>query len=103
MKVIKLNTIHYLFYKGILLNSDKPFVEATEENVLKLQSYIEAKYVKVVELIDGKELKEESKENKKIIEKVKEDLVEEKEENSLEETTEKETEETQKKTKKTKK
>lgn len=100
MKVIKLNTIHYLFYKGILLNSDKPFVEATEENILKLQSYIEAKYVKVVELIDGKEVEEEPKKNKKIIEQVKEDLVEE---NKLEESTEKETEETNKKTKKTKK
>lgn len=100
MKVIKLNTIHYLFYKGILLNSDKPFIEATEENILKLQSYIEAKYVKVVELIDGKEIEEEPKKNKKIIEQVKEDLVEE---NKLEESTEKETEETNKKTKKTKK
>ena len=50
MKVIKLYGVHYLSQNGILLNSENNFVEATEENILKLHKFIENKYVKVVEL-----------------------------------------------------
>ena len=58
MKVIKLYGVHYLSQNGILLNSENNFVEATEENILKLHKFIENKYVKVVELDEnGKEIK----------------------------------------------
>ena len=60
MKVIKLYGVHYLSQNGILLNSENNFVEATEENILKLHKFIENKYVKVVELDEnGKEIVEE--------------------------------------------
>ena len=47
MKVIKLYGVHYLSQNGILLNSENNFVEATEENILKLHKYIENKYMLV--------------------------------------------------------
>ena len=80
MKVIKLYGVHYLSQNGILLNSENNFVEATEENILKLHKYIENKYVKVVELDkNGKEIIEE-KENEAIKEQIKELFEEKKDE-----------------------
>lgn len=85
MKIIKLYGVHYLSQNGILLNSENNFVEATEENILKLHKFIENKYVKVVELDEnGKEIVEEKDENEVINEQLKE-LFEEKN-NKTEET-----------------
>lgn len=92
MKVIKLYGVHYLSQNGILLNSEKNFVEATEENILKLHKYIENKYVKVVELDEnGKEIIEENK-NEVIKEEIKE-LFEKKDEKEIAETITEQTEE----------
>jgi hypothetical protein len=92
MKVIKLYGVHYLSYNGILLNSENNFVEATEENILKLHKYIENKYVKVVELDEnGKEIIEENK-NEVINEQIKE-LFEEKKDEEVTETIAEQTEE----------
>jgi len=83
MKVIKLYGVHYLSQNGILLNSENNFVEATEENILKLHKYIENKYVKVVELDEnGKEIIEE-KENEAIKEQIKELFEEKKDEKEV--------------------
>lgn len=105
MKVIKLYGVHYLSQNGILLNSENNFVEATEENILKLHKFIENKYVKVVELDkNGKEIVEEKDEDEVINEQLKE-LFEEKN-NKTEEIEEKqpvEEEKVEKKSKKTSK
>jgi hypothetical protein len=105
MKVIKLYGVHYLSQNGILLNSENNFVEATEENILKLHKFIENKYVKVVELDEnGKEIVEEKDEDEVINEQLKE-LFEEKN-NKTEEIEEKqpvEEEKVEKKSKKTSK
>lgn len=93
MKVIKLYGVHYLSQNGILLNSEKNFVEATEENILKLHKYIENKYVKVVELDEnGKEIVEENK-NEVIKEEIKELFEEKKDEKEVTETITEQTEE----------
>ena len=93
MKIIKLYGVHYLSYNGILLNSENNFVEATEENILKLHKYIENKYVKVVELDkNGKEIIEE-KENEAIKEQIKELFEEKKDEKKITETVTEQTEE----------
>lgn len=93
MKVIKLYGVHYLSQNGILLNSENNFVEATEENILKLHKYIENKYVKVVELDkNGKEIIEE-KENEAIKEQIKELFEEKKDEKKITETVTEQTEE----------
>ncbi|WP_336007008.1 hypothetical protein [Fusobacterium polymorphum] len=93
MKVIKLYGVHYLSQNGILLNSEKNFVEATEENILKLHKYIENKYVKVVELDEnGKEIIEENK-NEVIKEEIKELFEEKKDEKEVTETVTEQTEE----------
>ena len=85
MKVIKLYGVHYLSQNGILLNSENNFVEATEENILKLHKYIENKYVKVVELDEnGKEIIEEN-ENEAVKEQLKELFEEKKDEGKVEE------------------
>lgn len=105
MKVIKLYGVHYLSQNGILLNSENNFVEATEENILKLHKFIENKYVKVVELDEnGKEIVEEKDEDEVINEQLKE-LFEEKN-NKTEDIEEKqpvEEEKVEKKSKKTSK
>jgi hypothetical protein len=92
MKIIKLYGVHYLSYNGILLNSENNFVEATEENILKLHKYIENKYVKVVELDEnGKEIIEENKNEVK--EQIKELFEEKKDEKEVVETITEQTEE----------
>ena len=99
MKVIKLYGVHYLSQNGILLNSENNFVEATEENILKLHKYIENKYVKVVELDEnGKEIIEENKNEvkeqiKEIFEEISETMTEEKAEETINEEIEKNEEE----------
>lgn len=114
MKVIKLYGVHYLSQNGILLNSENNFVEATEENILKLHKFIENKYVKVVELDEnGKEIidenetiKEEIKElfeEKKDEKKVTETVTEQTEENEEEENQSTEEEKSEKKSKKSSK
>lgn len=116
MKVIKLYGVHYLSYNGILLNSENNFVEATEENILKLHKYIENKYVKVVELDEnGKEIIEENKdevineqikelfEEKKDEKEATETIVEQTEENGEEENQSTEEEKSEKKSKKSSK
>jgi hypothetical protein len=91
MKVIKLYGVHYLSQNGILLNSENNFVEATEENILKLHKFIENKYVKVVELDEnGKEIIEE---NETIKEEIKELFEEKKDEKKVTETVTEQTEE----------
>ena len=93
MKVIKLYGVHYLSQNGILLNSENNFVEATEENILKLHKFIENKYVKVVELDEnGKEIIEENK-NEVIKEEIKELFEEKKDEKEVTETITEQTEE----------
>lgn len=93
MKVIKLYGVHYLSQNGILLNSENNFIEATEENILKLHKYIENKYVKVVELDEnGKEIIEE-KENEAIKEQIKELFEEKKDEKEVTEPITEQTEE----------
>lgn len=93
MKVIKLYGVHYLSQNGILLNSENNFVEATEENILKLHKFIENKYVKVVELDEnGKEIVEENK-NEVIKEEIKELFEEKKDEKEVTETITEQTEE----------
>lgn len=97
MKVIKLYGVHYLSQNGILLNSEKNFVEATEENILKLHKYIENKYVKVVELDEnGKEIVEENK-NEVIKEEIKELFEEKKDETEVPEIVTEQTEENEEK------
>ncbi len=114
MKVIKLYGVHYLSQNGILLNSENNFVEATEENILKLHKFIENKYVKVVELDEnGKEIIEENEtikeeikelfEEKKDEKKVTETVTEQTEENEEEENQSTEEEKSEKKSKKSSK
>ena len=100
MKVIKLYGVHYLSQNGILLNSENNFVEATEENILKLHKFIENKYVKVVELDEnGKEIVEEKKDEKEVTETI----TEQTEENYEEENQSTEEEKSEKKSKKSSK
>lgn len=49
MKIIKLDGVHYLSFKGITLTMNKPFVEATEENLNKLSEYIKSGFLIVKE------------------------------------------------------
>lgn len=49
MKLIRLKTVYYLNWQGITLTQEKPFIEATEKNIEKLQKYIKAGYVEIVE------------------------------------------------------
>lgn len=41
MKIIKLHTINFLDWQGIILNDDNPSVEASNDNVEKLSRFIE--------------------------------------------------------------
>lgn len=49
MKIIKLDGVHYLSFKGITLTMNKPFIEATEENLNKLSEYIKSGFLIVKE------------------------------------------------------
>lgn len=52
MKIIKLNGVHYLSFKGITLTMNNPFIEATEENLNKLSDYIKNGFLVVKEKND---------------------------------------------------
>lgn len=107
MKYIKLHNTFYFSKHGITLNLDNPYVEATEENILKLNKFIEEKYLKVVELDeDGKEIIQSFEElfGEEKIEPVAEEKIETKEiEEPIEELTEEIETEEPKKEKKSKK
>lgn len=47
-KYIELNTVHFVSTNGITLTRENPRIEATEENLKKLESYIDKKFLKVV-------------------------------------------------------
>ncbi|MGL5714762.1 MAG: hypothetical protein ACRCX2_17235 [Paraclostridium sp.] len=49
MKIIRLNTINYLDWKGIILRPDMPFIEATDENIEKLHIYIKSGHLEIVD------------------------------------------------------
>lgn len=105
MKVIKLKTVHYVSKEGITLTMEKPYVEATEDNVKKMEYFLKEGYLEIIDLDKKHEVKEDKKEKNVVIEEPKseskEPVVEENKTEVLEET---ETEETsEKKTKKSKK
>lgn len=47
-KYIELHTVHFISTNGITLSNDKPRVLATEENLSKLQHYIDKNFLKIV-------------------------------------------------------
>lgn len=110
MKVIRLKNVHYVSKEGITLTLEKPSIEATEENVKKLEYFIKEKYLEIVDL-DKEVLDTASQEKASKIEiptaetKSEEPVVEEsKEPEVVEETVEEATEEKpEKKSKKSKK
>lgn len=55
MKIIVLHTVHYVSHNGITLSRYNPFVEATEENIEKLNKFIQAGYLTIVEETEAKE------------------------------------------------
>lgn len=57
-KFIELYTVHFVSTNGITLTNDNPRIEATEENLKKLEQQIKKNYLRVVEIEDEKELKE---------------------------------------------
>lgn len=110
MKVIRLKNVHYVSKEGITLTLEKPSIEATEENVKKLEYFIKEKYLEIVDL-DKEVLDTTSQEKASKIEistaetKSEEHVVEEvKEPEAVEEVAEEATEEKpEKKSKRTKK
>lgn len=110
MKVIRLKNVHYVSKEGITLTLEKPSIEATEENVKKLEYFIKEKYLEIVDL-DKEVLDTTSQEKASKIEiptaetKSEEHVVEEvKESEAVEEVAEEATEEKpEKKSKRTKK
>lgn len=106
MKVIRLKTVHYVSKEGITLTLEKPSIEATEENVKKLEYFIKEGYLEIVDLDKEKIIEEkqemeipkaEDKSEKPVAEAVKENI--EEDEEPVEETEEKQ----EKKSKKSKK
>ena len=106
MKVIRLKTVHYVSKEGITLTLEKPSIEATEENVKKLEYFIKEGYLEIVDLDKEKIIekkqeieipKTENKSEKPVTETVEESIKEDEE--PVEETEEKE----EKKSKKSKK
>lgn len=110
MKVIRLKNVHYVSKEGITLTLEKPSIEATEENVKKLEYFIKEKYLEIVDL-DKEVLDTTSQEKASKIEiptaetKSEEHVVKEvKEPEAVEEVAEEATEEKpEKKSKRTKK
>lgn len=109
MKVIRLKNVHYVSKEGITLTLEKPSIEATEENVKKLEYFIKEKYLEIVdldkEILDTASQEKASKAEIPTVEtKSEEPVVEENKEPEIEEVTEEATEEKpEKKTKRTKK
>ena len=110
MKVIKLKTVHYVSKEGITLTMENPYVEATEDNVKKMEYFLKEGYLEIVDLnkkvLDTSSQEKASKtEIPKVETKSEEPVVEEnKEPKEVEEPVEETTEETsEKKTKKSKK
>ncbi|MGL4998088.1 MAG: hypothetical protein ACRC5T_03895 [Cetobacterium sp.] len=58
MGIIKLKTIIYLSCSGIVLNGKKPFVEATDENLSKLATYIYSGHLEHVKENEEKTIEE---------------------------------------------
>lgn len=110
MKVIRLKNVHYVSKEGITLTLENPSIEATENNVKKLEYFIRENYLEIVDL-DKEVLDTTSQEKASKIEipsaevKSEEPVVEEsKEPEVVEEATEEAVEEKpEKKTKKSKK
>lgn len=86
MQIIVLHTVHYVSHNGITLSQFNPYVEATEENIKKLNKFITAGYLRIAdeaeiekeELIPedipkaaNKELEDQKKEIEAIINNVK--------------------------------
>lgn len=109
MKVIRLKNVHYVSKEGITLTLEKPSIEATEENVKKLEYFIKEKYLEIVdldkEILDTASQEKASKAEIPTVEtKSEESVVEENKEPEIEEVTEEATEEKpEKKSKRTKK
>ena len=109
MKVIRLKNVHYVSKEGITLTLEKPSIEATEENVKKLEYFIKEKYLEIVDLdkevLDAASQEKASKAEIPTVEtKSEEPVVEENKEPEIEEVTEEVTEEKpEKKSKRTKK
>ena len=109
MKVIRLKNVHYVSKEGITLTLEKPSIEATEENVKKLEYFIKEKYLEIVdldkEILDTASQEKTSKAEIPTVEtKSEESVVKENKEPEIEEVTEEATEEKpEKKSKRTKK
>lgn len=109
MKVIRLKNVHYVSKEGITLTLEKPSIEATEENVKKLEYFIKEKYLEIVdldkEILDTASQEKASKAEIPTVETKSEELVvEENKEPEIEEVIEEATEEKpEKKSKRTKK
>lgn len=56
-KYIELETVHYVSVDGITLTLEKPRIEATDENLAKLDFYIKGGYLTIIEVKDEKDLK----------------------------------------------
>lgn len=109
MKVIRLKNVHYVSKEGITLTLENPSIEATEENVKKLEYFIREKYLEIVDL-DKEVLNTASQEKASKVEiptaevKSEEPVVEEaKEPEVVEEVVEEAEEKPEKKSKKSKK
>ena len=50
MKVIRLKNVHYVSKEGITLTLENPSIEATENNVKKLEYFIRENYLEIVDL-----------------------------------------------------
>ncbi|MGL4449600.1 MAG: hypothetical protein ACRCTZ_00240 [Sarcina sp.] len=66
MKKIRLKTIHYINWKGITLTSKNPSIDATEENLEKLDTFIK---IGKLEVVDLEENARKDIENPQVIEK----------------------------------
>lgn len=108
MKVIKLKTVHYVSKEGITLTMENPYVEATEDNVKKMEYFLKEGYLEIIDLdkkvTDNKTQEKASKtELPEVEDKPKEPVVEESKTEVLEETETEAEETSEKKTKKSKK
>lgn len=58
MKYIELYTVHFVSTNGITLTTENPRIEATEENIKKLQDCINKNYLTIVEIENEKDFKD---------------------------------------------
>lgn len=56
MKIIQLKSVYFISHNGITLTEDSPFIEATEENLKKLDTLIQNGFLEVIETSSESEI-----------------------------------------------